>query len=87
MNKILLKAVMQQKHFRKTYLKIPANENRYIQKTSFKKREKLVREGKKQCFANLNEKDVTENFGIVVKKFFLKKLNQGKVPCQLKRVK
>lgn len=55
--------------------------------TSFKKREKLVREGKKQCFANLNEKDVTENFGIVVKKNFLKKLNQGKVLCQLKRVK
>ena len=81
MNKRLPKAIMKRTNFRNKFLKNPTDENRYIYTKQRNLCVSLLRKEKKQCFANLNDKvsPITENFGILLNHFFLKKLNQRKV--------
>ena len=61
MNKRLSKAIMQRIRFRNKFLKIPADENRYIYTKQRNLCVSLLRKEKKQYFTKLNEKYITGN--------------------------
>ena len=61
MNKRLSKAIMQRTCFRNKFLKNPTDKNRYIYIKQRHLCVSLLRTEKKQYFANLNEKDITDN--------------------------
>ena len=61
MTKALSKAIMQRTHFRNKFLKNPTTENRLIYNWQRNFCLSLLRKEKKEYFANLNEKDITDN--------------------------
>ena len=73
--KALSKSIMERTHLRNKFLKNPTNENRlaYTRKRNFCV--SLVRNEKKEYFANLNEKNITDNkkFWQAVKPFLSEK--------------
>ena len=75
MTKALSKSIMERTHLRNKFLKNPTNENRlaYTRKRNFCV--SLLRNEKKEYFANLNEKNITDNkkFWQAVKPFLSEK--------------
>ena len=77
MNKRLSKALMQRTRFRSKFFKNPTDENSYIYTKQCNICLSLLRKEKTQYFANLNEKDITDNrkycFWNTVQPFFSEK--------------
>ena len=61
MAKTLSKAIMQRTRLRNKFLKNPTNQNRLSYTEQRKFCLSLPRKEKKEYFANLNEKDITDN--------------------------
>ena len=61
MTKALPKAIMQRTHFRNIFLKNPTTENRLIYNRQGNFYLSLQRKEKREYFANLTEKDITDN--------------------------
>ena len=76
MTKVLSKAVMQRTHFRNKFLKDLTTENRLIYNKQRNFCLSLLRKEKRECFANLNKKDTTDNrtFWQIVKPFLSDKI-------------
>ena len=76
MTKALSKAIMQRTRFRNKFLKNPATENRLIYNRQRKFCLSLLRKDKREYFASLNEKDITDNrlFWHIVKPFLSDKI-------------
>ena len=61
MTKALSKAIMQRISFRNKFLKNPTTENRLIYNRQRNFCLSLLRKEKREYFASLNEKDITDN--------------------------
>ena len=61
MTKALSKTIMQRTRFRNKFLKNPTTENRLIYNRQRNFCLSLLRKGKREYFANLNKKDITDN--------------------------
>ena len=61
MNKALSKAIMQRTKLRNKFLEDPSAANKFSYSKQRNWRVSLLRKEKKRYFANLNEKDITEN--------------------------
>ena len=61
MNKALSKAIMQRTKLRNKFLKDPSAENKFSYNKQRNWCVSLLRKEKKKYFANLNEKDITDN--------------------------
>ena len=75
MNKALSKAIMQRTKLRNKFLKDPSAENKFSYNKQRNWCVSLLRKEKKKYFANLNEKDITDNkkFWQTVKPFLSEK--------------
>ena len=75
MTKALSKSIMERTHLRNKFLKNPTNENRLAYTRKRNARVSLLRNEKKKYFANLNEKNITDNkkFWQAVKPFLSEK--------------
>ena len=76
MNKALSKAIMQRKKLRNKFLKDPSAANKFSCNKQKNWCVSLLRKEKKKYFANLDEKDITDNrrFWQTIKPFFEEKL-------------
>ena len=61
MNKALSKAIMQRTKLRNKFLEDPSAANKFSYSNQRNWHVSLLRKEKKRYFANLNEKDITEN--------------------------
>ena len=75
MNKALSKAIMQRTKLRNKFLKDPSAENKFSYNKQRNWCVSLLRKEKKKYFANLNEKDITDNkkFWQTIKSFLSEK--------------
>ena len=75
MNKALSKAIMQRTKLRNKFLKDPSAENKFSYNKQRNWCVSLLRKEKKKYFANLNEKDITDNknFWQTIKPFLSEK--------------
>ena len=80
MSKALSKAIMQRTKLRNKFLKVPSAENKFSYNKQTNWCVSLLRKEKKKYFANLNEKDITDNknFWQTIKPFLSEKLNREK---------
>ena len=76
MTKALSKAIMQRTRFRNKFLKNPTTENRLIYNRQRNFCLSLLRKEKREYFANVNEKDITDNrtFWRIFKPFLSNKI-------------
>ena len=75
MNKVLSKAIMQRTKLRNKFLKDPSAANKFSYNKQRNWCVSLLRKEKEKYFANLNEKDITDNnkFWQTIKPFLLEK--------------
>ena len=81
MTKALSKAMMQRTRFRNKLLKNPTTENRLIYNRQRNFCLSFLRKEKREYFANLNEKDITDNrtFWHIVKPFLSDKIKSREI--------
>ena len=79
MNKALSKAIMQREKLRNKFLKDPSAANKFSYNKARNWCISLLRKEKKKYFANLNEKDITDNkkFWQTIKPFLSEKTKLG----------
>ena len=85
MTKTFSKAIMQRTRFRNKFLKNPTDQNKLIYNKQRNFCVSLLRKEKKEYFAKLNEKDITDNkkFWHTVKPFLSDKVKSSPLLCSV----